>query len=420
MKKDDAKRVLDLVAKAANQRKASRNEGVANDVWPFGFSDVVVDAAIELPNEIPTWERAGLVAAALFSLNAETELTAERIAHQVAVEARKLLDRKEERFMLVTKLSVMEPPNPITRTLEGVTIRIGGASKAHRASLEKDPNNATYFGNPNLLGWTTLTAKTKAKSVAQAYQRAMRSVNAFRGILNHKLVGDLITSDAAGPPKPISKVRIGPVQHVYSYPNGPLSNLTWLELRHNVNTERTCPKGGWPTLLRYHDSVVSRIRRTRLCPNIIDWFGLYSEALDQADHVAAFQRLWTLLELMTGSSFNSDGIIRRALFTFEEHNDFSRAVLLSARSLRNEIVHTSHQPDRARALVCALKPFVERLLHFFVVMSTTVDSIQDAHRILDLPRARTELTSEIEARRLAIRLRAGMRMRRRSRKQRSS
>ena len=130
----------------------------------------------------------------------------------------------------------------------------------------------------------------------------------------------------------------------------------------------------------------------------------YGCALDLSDHESAFIKLWSALELLTGSEGRHDDVVRRCSFLCDDVEIY-RLILQQLRRRRNEIVHSSLESRQTSQLLSQLKRFVETLIAFHIRNSIHFKNLTEAAQFLDLPAEPDKLKNRISQYRRALRYR---------------
>jgi hypothetical protein len=122
----------------------------------------------------------------------------------------------------------------------------------------------------------------------------------------------------------------------------------------------------------------------------------YTGALDLTNYENAFLRLWSILEHLTNTGYDSYKVtIRRASFLFEEE-EYTRQVLKHLKDYRNRSVHLGTRDRNIETFLFQLKEYIEALLSFHLANKFRFNSIAEAGEFMDLPTDRKTLDSKIK------------------------
>jgi hypothetical protein len=227
----------------------------------------------------------------------------------------------------------------------------------------------------------------RARSPFEAADNALDALDLARGLLNWGENRRTFMRFSSGISKPVNEIRLGPI-HTLHRPDGRLATETWwYEPSFQAST---FPFAVQQPLVNFQASAIQRLRRhpyQRLCEDAVI---RYTRALDEGEPVTAFLKLWSVLELLTGSSHSYDTAIRRVSFLFQEHY-YHLLVLNHLRRFRNATVHESATSQAIQTYLYQLKRYVDTLLTFHLTRGRRLVSLDRAIEFLDLPPDEVEL-----------------------------
>ncbi|MCK4821138.1 hypothetical protein KA005_35565 [bacterium] len=113
---------------------------------------------------------------------------------------------------------------------------------------------------------------------------------------------------------------------------------------------------------------------------------LYVRALDEPNPMTSVQKLWSVLEIMTGKPRKNDDVIRRATFHSIDRK-YHKEQLDIIRKARNRLVHDGEEKDDKYALhyLRKLKMSVDHLLVFLLKHGSKFSSLDEFGWYLALP-----------------------------------
>ena len=111
---------------------------------------------------------------------------------------------------------------------------------------------------------------------------------------------------------------------------------------------------------------------------------LYNDALDCSNYEIAYIKLWSALELLTGTEPGDsyDKTIKRAAFIYQDL-ETHKASLGLLRQFRNNLVHRGHMNAKLEIFVYDLKLYVEQMFRFIVYSHSKFGSFSDIGYFLD-------------------------------------
>lgn len=299
-------------------------------------------------------------------------------------------------YILITTLG-------ITPTTALPSVKLGPVSISFPTKLQQDFSSKRGEHFKRASGWLNVSkddlpqfvrVRVLARSPIEAGEAALEAVDHLRGILN------LLTSHGwrrthMGPPKPVNRVRLGPLHTLHTQDNK-IEEVFWYEPNYIQHHERI-------NLSKNEQKVISNLsilrRRLSKLPYRNDVDGAlvrYARALDGIDFDASFIKLWGILEQLTDTGRSTyDRTISRASFLFQD-TSYHRAVLEHLRRYRNRSVHAGRAGADIEVEIYQLKKYVEQLFFFHIQNPFHFKTFSDACAFLDLPTDKGRIKEQIK------------------------
>jgi hypothetical protein len=208
----------------------------------------------------------------------------------------------------------------------------------------------------------------------------------LRAIWNFAINWSLLSqrSFGGGRWEPVNKIRPGPVTTVH-LPDGKLAAEQWWYEPCFVQGDLEDLTKNWSTIEK---NTPWFLKQWNLIPYKEDadaFWVRYARAFDRADHEANFLRLWSLLELLTGTNGERyDETIRRTLFICRER-EFNRLILEHLRDCRNALVHRDESTGEVDRYLFQLKRYVEDLIRLHLAWAGKFQTLNEFGEFLSLP-----------------------------------
>jgi hypothetical protein len=368
----------------------------------------VLGGMIHIADGIPAEHKSGIINTAIFSAGKKGEITPKSIAREINNQERAYLRKPLNSLSLVSSLSVSS-----FETLPA--IRINGCSitfppslhikyRTERQDIERRASEWIYRKKP--INYINVIAKVKSRSEAEAANMALDQIDLIRGIWNLRHTNSMRMS--SGRVKPVNTIILGPV-HTIHLPSKKLATETyWYQPNYHDGISALRLGSKKETTLSFSKSVRKRLRRHPYREDVEDSIRRYARALDYPDLDAAFLKLWSVLEFLTGTLKSGYKVtVKRASFTFNE-TDFHRQVLNNLRSYRNSSVHSGKEPTgQTESFLYQLKRYVEQLIVFHLSNGVRFPSLASAASFLDMQPDVSALRAQRKMINAAIKYRSG-------------
>ena len=202
-----------------------------------GFGMMTISPKLQemicMNSEITHEDKHGIVMQSIFNAGRDT-LTAETILTEINQLEGAYLSSCEHNYIVVTSLSIDKNHHKLPNVkIDDNKINFSASLPKSFAKAIDNMQSIIYFTNKKKLPSDYLQARVsvRAKSVYLAAEKALDSLNFFRGILNFAInFGGQTFSFGGGYNKPINRILLGPI-HTLHKPNGEIAvkDVHWFE-----------------------------------------------------------------------------------------------------------------------------------------------------------------------------------------------
>jgi len=316
-------------------------------------------------------------------------LTSNSVLDEIQKLEKEYLSTKEQKFILISTLSL----NSRNHVLPNLKIDCGQITFSPKTAekyikhIEANRDILWHIGEnkiPNNYTWVMVTVL--AKSIYSASEKALRSLSLYRGMLNYLINYGWRSYSSGNKPKPINKIRFGPI-HTLHKPNGKLvDDIFWFEEEcfelakaYDDNTV-----GHFDKIMTYFFEDRKQLSISKIKDVLENAVLLYNSALDSYSFDTSFIKLWATLELLTGTTShdNYDITVKRTAFIFKD-NESIKAHLNILRDCRNNLVHKGYMEGKKEILLYDLKLYVEHLINFLLWRVKGLSNFEEYKQLLD-------------------------------------
>jgi hypothetical protein len=388
---------------------ARRLADVRISVDPVSFNGLllpdvlsVLATAVKFHSDIPDADRAGLVWSAAGDAAKSSEITADSLSTALKAAEHDYMRRPVAEYVLATSLTIDPRHVPVRMNRDGHSLLFARKhpKAIQRARESVDLATYTAIANPELL--VSVRTVVHARTPAAAFDIGIERLDYLRSLWNFQVNRRTISRSSSGIPQSINSIRLGPV-HSLHLPAGALANHSfWYELPGHQTNALADLRGGVQKLTKVEMILRGRIRRLRYGPALREQLVNYARALDYADYDAAFNRLWAVLEHLSGCVGRYGQIADRVSFLYDPAElNYIRQLVEHLRDVRNGLVHESRARTGMETYLWQLKGFVEALLGFHLSRTNPFASFDVAGQYLDLPPDPAILRSQLKTLRRA-------------------
>ena len=402
--KKNSKINLEVVASHLEAGKRSQNGRLVYDGWALDVALAALFSAFEFHSEVVDSGRQRIISDALFSLDPSKLITSKGLVASLARHEADYLKLPAQRYSLVTSISAKFGDH--FKEIRDGNVRIQFL-RDRPARFDRKPFEGIYSWpkEPDVKDYTFVVVTVDARTIHEAFERAVEGLDYHRGMWNYSLT-KLTISRSSGSPQPLGDIGLGRV-HTVHLPTGAAVGETFWYQPSFVPQPVVDVRPDWNRVIEDASVVRRKHRRDQYASKFRELFIRYARALDGVDFDSTFLKLWSLLEVLTVTTrAQYDQTIKRALFVFREQ-ELNRVLLEHLRDYRNATVHDALSTDLVHNFNWQLKQYVDELLRFHVMWSGRFETWEDAGAFLDLPRDVTALKKRLATSREALRYRGG-------------
>ena len=342
--------------------------------------------SIAWDERLPEAERERIASKAIFEAASHGKITTETLLGSLRTIENHYFAQPVRDFVVVASLSLR-----YFKPLQ--TMRVGDV---HLSFHPEMPNTFSRKGlhglawgcvsdTPN--GYVTVCAKVSEKSAYTAHSIAESALEVLRGIWNYegnRSTSSILRIGGSGKWEVLNKIRRGPIDTVH-LPDGSLAVQEWWQIPFSGPSQPGSFAEKWPQMRK---TTLWCLRRGNEIPyqeELTAMWGRYAHALDDPDPEACFLKLWSLLELVTGTKgANYDEMIRRTLFVCKDR-DFHQLILEHLRDRRNALVHSDDGSPQIQACIFQLKRYVEEFIRLHLALGWRFKTISEFGEFFSLP-----------------------------------
>lgn len=286
-------------------------------------------------------------------------------------------------YVLLTSLTLAHFPELGGVRTRGATITFS-ASPPRRFKMpdrvDRVPNAALRFKG----GVSAVRVRLDARDEEIALDLALEQLDFLRGVWNLLLNKGSWQLTLGGQPKPVNRVRLGPVHTLHDPGGAPATEKVWWEPGFSETSFPARIQDSYEWLKSQERWIRTQIGRSKMQDDLVNLFVRYARALDEKDRQSAFLKLWAVLEDVTDTIGSYEKTVRRAAFLFQDVS-YRKLELQHFRSLRNSIVHEGVEAFDKASVSDGLRKYVEAALVTLLQRVQLFASIQEYGRFLDLP-----------------------------------
>ena len=359
----------------------------------FSGMDILIvpaqlESIVELNPLVTQEDKHTIVWRAIRNAGKKRALSSGSVIKEIRVLEKEYLSAREEKFILVSTLSINSQRhklpnmqidcNRITFSLNTAKTFITHIVENHNIKLHLRGNRM-----PNDYTWAMTTVS--AKSIHSATQKALRSLNLFRGQLNYSINYRTRTFSYGKKQQPVNKIRYGPI-HTLHKPNGKLvDDVFWYE-EESFDLAKAYHNniaGNFDRIITALFDYRKQLRKSKIKDILEDAILLYNAALDSYSFGTAFIKLWATLELLTGTGRDNYSItVKRTAFIYKDVGA-EKDHLNILRDCRNNIVHKGYMEGQKEILLYDLKLYVEHLISFLLWKTQSLKNFGEVKQLMD-------------------------------------
>ncbi|MDH2915293.1 MAG: hypothetical protein PXX77_00305 [Gallionella sp.] len=358
----------------------------------------ILTSMLQLHQEIPDDIRKRIIVQSLFASASSGQVTPTALLAEVTVQEKLYLSTPKKRFRLVSSISISLPQEPLTIRFKDSQICFGWKENK---STQVNRSKLISSGRDTIIGtvpmfYTTISALVSARSESEAATLALDHIDLIRGMWNLWKNRGLHTRISMGARSPVNAFILGPI-HTLHTPTGALATEAWWyepSYRGSVSIWREHSRVA--NMLKFAERARRALRCLPYRYTVESAIVRYTRALDSRDWNNSFLQLWSIIELLTGTTQNDSHkvTVRRAAFIFQDH-EYASEALRHLRFYRNTAVHSGTETEQIEPLMYQAKNTVEALIEFHLSKSGMFSCIDEAASFLDSPLALADIEKNI-------------------------
>jgi hypothetical protein len=387
-------------------RKKNELGSISYGFWPDDLT-ALLTSSLDFDPDIPDIIIWSIAQNGLFSAGRKGNITAKSLIREISNAERKYSMKKQKIYDVIASILIPGEKSPLRRRMGESRIsflqRIPKSHAKHREEL-----CARYEIESALPRKQSVCAiRIKARSEFEAMEKGISLIDNLRGIWNLAINRRKPRRLSTGRYKQVNKIILGPLCTLH-YPNGKPATSSISYDHYIIDEKRGFPyKFDWEMIVEFEKKARKRMSRFKESAEIWNWIRLYCKALDETDPNKSFQKLWAVLECITGTIRNNyDKTVKRASFLYEESSQHKQ-ILNHLRNCRNKSIHQGKAYLKCENLVYNLKEYVERLLSFEIWFAYKFNSLEDLWLFLDSPSGTSDIDKMVKLLEAARRFRSG-------------
>lgn len=394
----------ELISQRLQKAKQVSDDGKVS-FSSFGYSEntVLMNSMICLSTDVPEIEKRRIIGDAVFKAGTKGEISAKKILCEINKLEREYLSTPEEKFRLLTDISISPVCQLPKVFFDGSCIvmnpRLNKMSRNEREKLKVDAKHTIMADLPQ--NYVDVSVSVTARSTADAVDKALDRLDFIRGIWNLWENQSHNSRRSSGRRHPVNKIILGPTHTLHNNDGSLATKLWWYEPQYQGPVNLYNENNKIALMYKYMTNFRNLLGRSNYAPELIQAVLRYVRALDTRDWDDSFLRLWSVLEHLTGTLFESYKVTtRRASYMFADR-EYALQVLSHLKDYRNKSIHAGSQSSDIEALMYQLKKYVEVLIEFHIGNKYRFSSVADASEFMDSPNDKKSIDKKISRLRYA-------------------
>lgn len=358
------------------------NDKVSFSAFEFNEQLPVLCNMLEIDRVFPRDVLIGFVMKALFQ--PVVKLSHTELLQSINKQLHEYNQKAEENYVLITTINLL-PSNKIpSMKLQNckISFHFGLPKRYINGRLKAISNVSSWLISEDEKNCLFVKVCVSAKSFSEAANKALSSLDLLRGIwcLRHNKV---MRFSSGGVKQPVNTIRLGAL-HTLHLPNGNLATETfWFEPNYFKSHAREDLSSNNYLALRFAKNVFKDLSKKSYKDELEIGIIKLVRSLDGNDLSSCLIKLWSTMEYLTQTLFDSyDKTIRRAVFLWVDQ-DFHKQILENLRNYRNSTVHSGSDYNDCEVFLYQLKGYVEKLLCFHIGVKFKFKDFSEACFFLD-------------------------------------
>jgi hypothetical protein len=246
-----------------------------------------LEAMIAINPEITLEDKHGIVQQSIFNAGRKGKLSPMAILAEITKLEKEYLSSRLQHYVLASSISIDNYYHKLPNLqINKNRITFTRNFPKDFAKAIRNDSHIDFFSRIRSLPSKYLCTRiaVRAKSVHQAVNKALLSLNLYRGILNFRInYGQQSFSFGGTSQKPINKILLGPI-HTLHKPNGKMAinDLFWFEpeYREPLQPYHNNIVGEFDKILKFVEEIRRIIPKSKISEKLQDAILLYNDALD--------------------------------------------------------------------------------------------------------------------------------------------
>jgi hypothetical protein len=356
----------------------------------------VISTAIILNDKIPSRIKKHIVYKAVLNLFNTNKLKEKKLLQEISSKEKSYISKHLKKYTITSSISIKYFSKKWTFRKDGILFGIdtkypkrinkNGFKHISQYVLENVKNTRDYAKI-----WVTL----KARSLEEAYDVALETIDFFRGIWNLYINSPRYNRISIGPKDSVNSIIPGPLHRIYGDDGIACPQYGYEEI-FNRSHKSICINSKIHEILSFQKKVRNILKKHKYKNDLENLIIRYCRALDLIDLESSFLKLWSILEALTNTlNLQYDHTIRRVSFIFEDR-EFHKHVLHHLRKQRNYCIHKSIPLEDEELNIYQLKRYVEHLLWFHMSCKFKFQSLEEAGDFLALSSDKKTLNDKLK------------------------
>lgn len=283
--------------------------------------------------------------------------------------AKDIANIPEEAYHLLTTISFDLRHFPRLMSHDGVLINRNPklSNAIYKKYLDAVSESKSYLHAVPPQNYQLIRIAISAKSINEAVDKALRTINFYRGIWNFHLTYHQFRL-SSGKRQPINQILLGPIYFIYKKNSRTARDSSfWFDPDYfgPVKVVYLDPNK-CEQLIKFQRWVLLRISKSGYKNMLFNILYRYVVSLDNLSYHDAFTKLWSVLEYITGTSNSPYALTIKRCSSIYKDTQYPSIVLNHLRETRNKTIHGWHYSSNIEQLLCMLKIHVEDLILFHI------------------------------------------------------
>lgn len=391
----------------ARRAEEARQSGASFDAFPIEMVQSVLESCVDFHPEVAEADQKGLIWGGITGAAAAGTITASALEQQLRQAENQYLRRPIVPYVLVGSLTIKSLPGLQRFKLGDTTVTLlpRMSNRYSREKIDREVERVTAIEHPYRLA----EARTfiRARSHAGAFAKGMRALDYLRGLWNFRINQRTLMSYSWDTRQSVNKIVSGPVHTLHKRSGALAAQRFWYEPQEHQKEKLYDVTEEWHQFKRFTRVIRGRIGFRKYATALEDLLVRYGRALDYVEAEVAFNKLWGVLEHLTGSVGDYKHMGKKVAFLYNPSDyRYVRSTMEHLRDVRNGLVHFNEARSGIQSHLYQLKAFVEMAFRFHWSTKYRFDSIAEVSEFLSLPANSALLKERVNTYQKAVRFRS--------------